>query len=74
MDFFYTEGYEEYAKFPMNYLNITQGYSEGNHLDHWKNTNYIDYPIDLGGMDSGRDYSYVPVKMKIGLRFMKRKT
>ena len=65
MEFFYTKGYEEYAKFPMNYLNITQGYAEGNHLEHWKNADYIDYPIDLGGMDSERDYLFAPVNMKI---------
>lgn len=65
MDFFYTEGYSDYSKFPMHYLNVTQGYDEGNHLDHWKNANYVDYPIDLGGMDSGRDYLYAPVDMRV---------
>jgi hypothetical protein len=49
----------------MHYLNVTQSYTEGNHLPHWKNADYIDFPIDLGGMDSGRDYLYAPVDMVI---------
>lgn len=65
MNFFYTDGYEEYAKFPMHYLNVTQNYNEGNHLAHWKDANYIDYPIDLGGMDGGRDYLFAPVNMMV---------
>ncbi len=65
MVFKYTEGYEKYAKFPMHYLRVTQSYDEGNHIPHWKGANYIDYPIDLGGMDGGRDYLYAPVDMKV---------
>ncbi len=65
MAFSFTKGYEDYAKFPMHYLRITQSYNSGNHIDHWKETNYKDYPIDIAGMDGGRDYLYAPVDMKI---------
>lgn len=65
MAFKYTKGYENYAKFPMHYLRITQSYNAGNHKPHWDKANYKDYPVDLGGLDSGRDYLYAPVDMKI---------
>ncbi len=65
MEFKLTKGYEDYAIFPMNYLRITQSYDQGNHIDHWKGANYVDYPIDVGGMDSGRDYLFAPVDMKV---------
>lgn len=65
MDFNYTSGYEKYCKFPMHYLRVTQNYKEGNHLLHWKDADYIDYPIDFGGEDTEKDYLYAPVDMKI---------
>jgi hypothetical protein len=65
MAFKFTKGYENYAKFPMHYLRVTQGWNKGNHIPHWQNADYKDYPIDLGGMDGGRDYLYAPVDMKI---------
>lgn len=65
MSFSFTNGYENYAKFPMHYMRVTQSWNKGNHKPHWDGANYKDYPIDLGGMDSGRDYLYAPVDMKI---------
>ena len=65
MAFEFTKGYENYAVFPMHYLRITQSWDKGNHIPHWDNANYKDYPVDLGGSDGGRDYLYAPVDMKV---------
>jgi len=57
------------AIFPMHYMNISQSYNEGNHKSHWDDKNIIkgrkDYPIDICGMDSGRDNFYAPTDCKI---------
>lgn len=55
------------AIFPMHYMNITQSYKEGNHIPHWDGAskNKADYPIDIAGMDSGRDFFYSPCNCKI---------
>lgn len=55
------------AIFPMHYMNISQSYDEGNHIPHWKGASKgkADYPIDICGMDSGRDYFYAPCDCKI---------
>lgn len=48
--------------FPMHYMNVTQNYNSGNHIYHWKGAvkGKADYPIDIAGMDAGRDYFYAP--------------
>lgn len=55
------------ATFPMKYMNISQNYNQGNHIPHWKGADKgkADYPIDICGMDSGRDYIYAPCDCKI---------
>lgn len=55
------------AIFPMHYMNISQSYKEGNHRPHWEGANKgkADYPIDICGMDSGKDYFYAPCDCKI---------
>lgn len=55
------------AIFPMHYMNISQSYNEGNHIPHWQGASKgkADYPIDICGMDSGRDYFYAPCDCKI---------
>lgn len=55
------------AIFPMHYMNISQSYNEGNHKAHWQGAakGKADYPIDICGMDSGRDYFYAPCDCKI---------
>ena len=55
------------AIFPMHYMNITQSYNEGNHIPHWQGASKgkADYPIDICGMDGGRDYFYAPCDCKI---------
>ena len=55
------------AIFPMHYMNITQNYKQGNHKYHWDGAskNKADYPIDIAGMDSGRDFFIAPVDCKI---------
>lgn len=55
------------AIFPMHYMNISQSYNEGNHIPHWDGASKgkADYPIDIAGMDSGRDYFYAPCDCKI---------
>jgi len=65
MAFHFTKGYEDYAKFPMHYLKITQSYNEGNHKAHWYGATPKDYPTDLGGEDGGRDYLISPIDMKV---------
>ena len=56
MAFQFTKGYEDYAKFPMHYMKVTQSYNEGNHKAHWYGATPKDFPIDLAGEDTGRDY------------------
>ena len=55
------------AIFPMHYMNVTQNYKQGNHIYHWKDAskNKADYPIDIAGMDSGRDFFIAPVDCQI---------
>lgn len=55
------------AIFPMHYMNISQSYNEGNHIPHWSGASKgkADYPIDICGMDSGKDYFYAPCDCKI---------
>lgn len=55
------------AIFPMKYMNISQSYNEGNHIPHWQGADKgkADYPIDICGQDSGRDYFYAPCDCKI---------
>lgn len=65
MAFHFTKGYEDYAKFPMHYLKVSQTYNGSGHKSHWYNATPKDYPIDLAGEDGGRDYLYSPVDMKV---------
>lgn len=65
MVFNFTDGYEDYAVFPMHYVRVTQSWNQGNHRQHWDGANYKDYPIDIGGMDSGRDFLYATVDLKV---------
>lgn len=57
------------AIFPMHYMNISQSYNKGNHILHNEGKYLIkgrkDYPIDICGMDAGRDYFYAPCDCKI---------
>lgn len=57
------------AIFPMHYMNISQSYNEGNHILHNEGKYLIkgrkDYPIDICGMDAGKDYFYAPCDCKI---------
>ena len=57
------------AIFPMHYMNISQSYNEGNHKLHNEGKYLIkgrkDYPIDICGMDAGKDYFYAPCDCKI---------
>lgn len=57
------------AIFPMHYMNISQSYNKGNHKLHNEGKYLIkgrkDYPIDICGMDAGRDYFYAPCDCKI---------
>ena len=55
------------AIFPMHYMNISQSYNEGNHIPHWQGAskNKADYPIDICGMDSGKDFFLAPADCKI---------
>ena len=57
---------KNYLIFPMKVLRVTQTYTgKTSHLPHTTGTPK-DYPIDLGGADSGRDYVYCPCdKMSI---------
>ena len=51
---------KNYLIFPMKYLNVTQTYAgKTSHLPHTTGTPK-DYPVDLGGYDSGRDWVYCP--------------
>lgn len=57
------------AIFPMHYMNITQNYNQGNHILHNQGKYLIkgraDYPIDIAGMDAGRDFFLAPCDCKI---------
>lgn len=55
------------AIFPMHYMNISQSYNEGNHIPHWEGASKgkADYPIDICGMDSGKDFFLAPADCKI---------
>ena len=55
------------AIFPMHYMNISQSYNEGNHIPHWQGASKgkADYPIDICGMDAGRDFLLAPADCKI---------
>lgn len=57
---------KNYLTFPMKYLTVTQTYNgKTSHLPHTTGT-LKDYPVDLGGADSGRDYVHCPCdEMKI---------
>ena len=57
---------KNYLIFPMKILNITQNYNgKTSHYPH-STGNVKDYPLDLAGVDSGRDWIYCPCdKMKI---------
>lgn len=57
----------EYFTFGMKELRVTQNYNGStSHKLHWYNsTNYVDYPIDIAGKDSGCDIYYAPVDMKV---------
>lgn len=65
MAFHFTKGYEDYAKFPMHYLKVSQTYNGSGHKPHWYGATPKDYPIDLAGEDGGRDYLFSPVTMKV---------
>jgi len=55
------------ARFPMKWVNISQSYKQGNHIPYWRNAGKgkKEYPIDICGMDSGRDYIYAPCDCRI---------
>ena len=49
----------DYLIYPFKTMNISQTYSNGEHLQH--NTGFPkDYPIDEAGADTGRDWFYCP--------------
>ena len=55
------------AIFPMECMNISQSYNEGNHIPHWQGAskNKADYPIDICGENSGKDVFVAPCNCKI---------
>lgn len=55
------------AIFPMECMNISQSYNEGNHIPHWQGAskNKADYPIDICGENSGKDVLVAPCNCKI---------
>jgi hypothetical protein len=55
----------EYFTYPMKTMSISQNYSQGNHLPHWKSALTKDYPIDDCGKDKNRDSCFAPVNMII---------
>ena len=65
MAFHFTKGYEDYAKFPMHYLKVSQTYNGSGHKPHWYGATPKDFPIDLAGEDTGRDYLFSPTTMKV---------
>lgn len=59
---------KNYMIYPMKNMRITCRYDEGSHRSHNINVsdNNIDYPIDDGGLDSGKDPIYCPCdEMKV---------
>lgn len=48
-----------YLTYPTKYMNLSQGYTDGNHADHL-GANYIDYPFDEACRGAGRDWFYCP--------------
>lgn len=54
-----------YFTFGMKELRVTQNYNGStSHKLHWYNSkDYIDYPIDIAGINSGQDIYYAPVDM-----------
>ena len=51
---------KNYLIYPLKTMRITQGYfGKTSHLPH-TNGNKVDFPIDEGGTDTGRDYLYCP--------------
>lgn len=59
---------KNYMIYPLKTMRITQSYhGETSHRLHWYQANdYRDYPIDDGGLDSGRDPIYCPCdEMKV---------
>ncbi|MEG1495346.1 MAG: hypothetical protein RR406_03510 [Bacilli bacterium] len=50
---------KNYFIFPMETLNISQSYNEGNHLPHTTGTPK-DYPIDICGIDSNQSAIFCP--------------
>lgn len=55
------------AIFPMECMNISQSYNEGNHIPHWQGASKgkADYPIDICGENSGKDVFVAPCNCKI---------
>lgn len=53
---------ENYMVYPLKYMRITCRYDEASHRKHCVNVadGKIDYPIDDGGIDTGRDPIYCP--------------
>ena len=53
--------------FGMKNMRITQSYNgTTSHKPHWYNSkNYADYPIDIAGIDAGREPYYATVDMKV---------
>ena len=59
---------KNYMIYPLKTMRITQSYhGETSHRPHWyQATDYWDYPIDDGGLDSGKDPIYCPCdEMKV---------
>ena len=59
---------KNYMTYPMKYMRITCRYDEASHKKHCINVadGKIDYPIDDGGKDTGRDPIYCPCdEMKV---------
>lgn len=56
----------EYFIYPLKKMYLSQDYTQGNHLPHWKNANsYYDYPIDDCCGDVGRDPIYATSAMRV---------
>lgn len=53
---------KNYMIYPLKNMRITCRYDEGSHKNHNVNVkdNIVDYPIDDGGIDSGKDAVYCP--------------
>ncbi|MDO4832415.1 MAG: SH3 domain-containing protein [Clostridia bacterium] len=54
-----------YAIFPMHNLKVSQNYKDSySHAGHFNGTPR-DYPIDISGKDTGREYFYAPCDLKV---------